>query len=79
MARKLIFIKKNSILCHFSEDNLQIVVTYETLKMTRLALNNCIQGAEVELSSPLKNFHPPKMTQNDILCHFESFLGGENF
>ena len=37
------------------------------------------QGASGVLNFYLKNFHPLKMTQNDILCHFESFLGGENF
>ena len=37
-----------------------------------------LQGATIDLP-PLKNFHPPKMTQNDMKCYFESFLGGEIF
>ena len=35
-----------------------------------------MQGASGVLNPHLKNFHPPKMTQNDFSCHFESFWGG---
>ena len=33
-----------------------------------------IQGGALELTPP-----PPKMTQNDMKCHFESFFGVEIF
>ena len=40
----------------------------------------CIQGAEAVLSSLTQKCLPLKMTQNDISCYFESFLGaGGNF
>ena len=35
-------------------------------------------GTKIDTPSP-KNFHPTKMTQNDMKCHFESFLGVEIF
>ena len=37
-----------------------------------------LQGAAIDLP-PSLNFHTPKMTQNDMKCYFESFLGDENF
>ena len=35
-------------------------------------------GTRIDTPST-KNFHPTKMTQNDMKCHFESFFGVEIF
>ena len=52
------------------------------MKVTLLFIPNLamITGCDNRFATPtIKNFHPQKMTQNDIWWHFESFLGGENF
>ena len=48
-------------------------------KLISAFFKGLIQGAAIDLPPPSKNVHPPKMTQNNISCHFESFLEGENF